>query len=199
MKTKIGVLVSGGGSNLQSIIDSCENGILKNLAEVAVVISNKADAFALERAKSHKITGIFIDRKKFADAVSYCNAIAAELKKYNIDFICLAGFLLKLEPVFIKEFSGKILNIHPALLPKFGGKGMYGHYVHEAVITAGEKESGATVHYVDEEYDHGKIIIQKKVSISNIDTPVSLAQKVLKVEHEIYQKAIKAAIEKEKK
>ena len=185
---KIGVLISGGGSNLQSIIDACESGILKGKAQVSVVISNRADAFGLERAKKKGIPAEFIDRKKHADAMSFCAAIKNELEKHNVELLCLAGFLSKLEPNLVKSF--KIVNIHPALLPKYGGKGMYGHHVHEAVVKAGEKESGATVHWVDEHYDHGNIILQEKVAVLAGDTPEALAARVLKVEHKIYPEAI---------
>lgn len=186
--TRLGVLVSGGGSNLQAIIDACEKGILKGKAEVAVVISNKAEAFGLERAKKHGIPAVLIDKRSCADAGSFCAEIQKELVKNKVDLVCLAGYLLKLEPGIVQGF--KIINIHPALLPKYGGKGMYGHFVHEAVIAAGEKESGATVHWVDEHYDNGKIVMQEKVSVLNDDTPEALAKRVLEVEHKIYPEAI---------
>lgn len=193
-KIRIGVFISGGGSNLQAIIDACEKGILKDIAQVSLVISNRPDAYGLERAKKHNIESVYIDKKKFPDNKAYCSRLVIELMERNIDIVCLAGFLLKLETNFIRAFSKSIINIHPALLPKFGGKGMYGHFVHEAVIRAKEKESGATVHFVDEEYDHGKIILQKKVQVSENETSINLAQKVLKVEHEIYPEAIKLVI-----
>jgi phosphoribosylglycinamide formyltransferase-1 len=186
--TKIGVLISGGGSNLQAIMDACESGILKGKAEVSIVISNRTDAFGLERAKKSGIPAVFIDKKKYADAMSFCAAIKDELTKRGVELLCLAGFLSKLEPNLIKSF--KIINIHPALLPKYGGKGMYGHHVHEAVVKAGEKESGASVHWVDEHYDHGAVIIQEKISVSPEDTPEVVAAKVLNVEHKIYPEAI---------
>ena len=145
----IGVLVSGSGTNLQALIDACEYGILKGLAEVSVVISNRRDAFGLERAKMHDIPAVFIDTGIFAENAAFCAKMTLELKKRNVELVCLAGFMRMIDPSLIKAFKGKVLNIHPALLPKFGGKGMYGHYVHEAVIKSGEKESGATVHWVD--------------------------------------------------
>jgi phosphoribosylglycinamide formyltransferase-1 len=187
---RIGVLVSGGGTNLQAIIDAVESGILKGRAEVAVVISNKADVFALERAKKNHIPAIFADRKQFKDGIAYCENLVEVLKKYRVDLVCLAGYLLKLEPNFVRAFHGRILNIHPALLPKFGGKGMYGHHVHEAVVAAGEQESGATVHWVDEEYDHGSTVVQGCVPVLAGDTPEILAKRVLEVEHKIYPEAI---------
>jgi phosphoribosylglycinamide formyltransferase 1 len=189
-KTKIGILISGGGSNLQAIIDSCEAGALKGLAEVAVVISNKREAFGLERAKKHNIPALFVDPKQFADPKLFCGELVKELKKHKTDILCLAGFLLKLDSNLVKEFKGRLLNIHPALLPKFGGKGMYGHHVHEAVIRSGENCSGATVHFVDEEYDHGSIIKQETVQVLAGDTPEALAARILKIEHKIYPEAI---------
>ncbi|MDI6641865.1 MAG: phosphoribosylglycinamide formyltransferase, partial [Elusimicrobiota bacterium] len=143
---KIGVLVSGSGTNLQAIIDACQSGYLP--AKVVVVISNRKDAYALERAKRHNIEALFIDRKLYQNEISYSAKLVEELKMRQVDLVCLAGFLLKLGPNFIEQFRNRILNIHPALLPKFGGKGMYGHHVHEAVLKSGEKVSGCTVHFV---------------------------------------------------
>jgi phosphoribosylglycinamide formyltransferase 1 len=185
---RLGVLISGGGSNLQAIIDACGFGILNGIAEVAAVISNKKDAYGLARAKKHNIPAIFIDSKACKDSISFCEETKKELLKHKIDLVCLAGYLLKLEPDLVRSF--KIINIHPALLPKYGGKGMYGHFVHEAVIKVGDKESGATVHWVDEHYDHGAIILQEKVPVLPEDTPQTLAKKVLEVEHKIYPEAI---------
>lgn len=187
---RLGVLVSGGGTNLQAIIDACASGILKGRAQVAVVVSNKADAFALERARKHGIAPVYLDRKPYADNAAYSARLAEELGKFDVDIVCLAGFLLKLEPNFIHAFKGRILNIHPALLPKYGGKGMYGHHVHVAVVAAKEAESGATVHWVDEEFDHGAPIVQEKVPVYETDTPEDVAKRVLVIEHRIYPEAI---------
>jgi phosphoribosylglycinamide formyltransferase-1 len=192
----IGLLVSGGGTNLQAVIDACEYGILKGIAKVAVVISNKRGAFGVERAKMHGIPAVFIDPGIFADNAAFCAKMTQELKKRNVGLVCLGGFMRMIDPCLIKAFKGKVLNIHPALLPKFGGKGMYGHYVHEAVIKAGEKESGATVHWVDENYDNGPIVLQKRVSVLTDDTPSTLSKRVLEVEHEIYPEAIKTVIDR---
>jgi len=191
---KIGVLVSGRGSNLQAIIDSCESGYIPN-SKVVVVISNRENAYALERAKKHNIPGIFLNPKEYKNLEDYSQKLICIMEQYNVELICLAGFLLKLSENFIHRFKGKILNIHPALLPKFGGKNMYGHYVHEAVIKSGEKESGCTVHFVDEIYDHGEIIMQKKVPVFKTDTPETLAERILQQEHKIYPQAIKKVIE----
>ena len=193
-KVKLGVLVSGGGTNLQAIIDACESGILKDAAEITVVISNRPEAYALERARKSSIHAKLIDKRNFPSADEFCKAMSKELKTHEVKLVCLAGFLSMLTPEFIGEFQGNVINIHPALLPKFGGKGMYGHHVHEAVIKAGEKESGVTVHWVNEIYDNGKIIMQKKVPVLPGDDHDSLAKRVLQVEHEIYPQAILKSI-----
>lgn len=176
------VLVSGGGTNLQRIIDCIENGEIPN-ATISLVVADR-DCFGLERAKSHDIPAQVIPRGK---------TFSAELKQIlpeNIDLIVLAGFLSILNKEFCESFPGKIINIHPALLPKFGGKGMWGHHVHEAVLKAGEKESGATVHYVTSGVDEGEIILQKSFDISENETVETLAQKIHQVEFEIFPKAI---------
>jgi len=192
----LGVLVSGGGSNLQSIIDSANEGILKGLAEVVLVISNNPDAYALKRAVNEDIKAVCIERKSFEDEKSFNGAVLKELQSAKVDIVCLAGYLRLIGREIIENYRNKILNIHPALLPKFGGKGMYGRYVHEAVVKSKETVSGATVHLVDESYDTGKIIVQQEVKISGNDTPQNVAEKVLAVEHEIYPKAVKILIEK---
>lgn len=190
---KIAVLASGSGGNLQAIIDAAENGFLKDI-KVDCVISNKQDAYALKRAQEHNIDAIFLDDENLSRE-EYTKNIINELEKRNIDLICLAGFMLILTPNIIEKFRGRIINIHPALLPKFCGKGMFGKRVHKAVIESGEKESGATVHFVDEGCDTGPIIVQEKVKILEDDTPETLAKRVLEVEHRIYPKAIKMFFE----
>lgn len=192
---RLAVLVSGGGSNLQSIIDSSKSGVLKGIAEVVLVISNNPKAYALERIKSEQnIKSSIIERKNFDSAADFDRTMLAEFKNSNIDLICLAGYLSLIGAEIIKAYPNKILNIHPALLPKFGGRGMFGHFVHEAVIKAGEKKSGATVHFVDENYDSGTIILQEEADINSDDTAKSLAEKVLKIEHKIYPLSIKKAL-----
>ncbi|MFA5859809.1 MAG: phosphoribosylglycinamide formyltransferase [Elusimicrobiota bacterium] len=186
----IGVLVSGGGTNLQAIIDAVESGKITN-GRIVVVISNRSDAYALERASKHGIPAVFLERKKFGDNNEYHSAVKTELVNHDVGLVILAGYLLKLSSGFVKHFHGKILNIHPALLPKFGGKGMYGHYVHEAVLASGVKESGCTVHVVDSEYDHGKIVLQSKVPVLPGDTPETLAKRVLVEEHKILPEAVR--------
>ena len=180
------VLVSGGGTNLQRIIDCVENGEIPD-AQISLVVADR-DCFGLERAKKHQIKAEKIPRgKNFSE----------ELKKIlpeNTDLIVLAGFLSILPAEFCTSFSGKIINIHPALLPKFGGKGMWGNQVHEAVLKASEKESGATVHYVTAGIDEGEIILQKSFEISQGETLETLAQKIHDIEFEIYPKAINLAL-----
>jgi len=191
---KLAVLISGGGSNLQSIIDSSKNGILKDIVCVSVVISNKPDVFGLERAKKANIRAVGLDYKSLGET-EYNKQLFEIIKHENIDIICMAGYLKKLPEVIVQQYKKKILNIHPALLPKFGGKGMYGHFVHEAVVKSKETKSGATVHFADENYDTGSIIVQKEIGILPTDSPEEVAKKILKIEHEIYPLAIKKVIE----
>ncbi|MDR1195153.1 MAG: phosphoribosylglycinamide formyltransferase [Endomicrobium sp.] len=191
----LAVLVSGGGSNMQSIADSAKNGALKGLAKVVLVISNNHAAYALERAKNENIKSVCVERKNYADAFSFNAAILKNLEENKIDIVCLAGYMTIVGVDIIDKYKGKILNIHPALLPKFGGRGMYGHRVHEAVIEAKEKKSGATVHFADENYDTGKIVMSEEVPVFDGDTPELLAARVLEAEHEIYPLAIKKVIE----
>ncbi|HBE78548.1 MAG TPA: phosphoribosylglycinamide formyltransferase [Firmicutes bacterium] len=190
---RIGVLVSGGGSNLQAIIDAVNQQELP--ANIAVVISNKSGVFALERAQNWRIPTLVIDHRQCSSSREFSLAILQRLQEFQIDLVCLAGFLRILDPLLIQEFRGRILNIHPALLPAFGGKGMYGHHVHEAVIASGAKFSGATVHLVTSETDIGPIVKQGMVTVSDEDTADSLAAKVLQIEHQIYPQAIKLVLE----
>lgn len=188
-RLKLGVLASGGGSNLQSIIDRSIDGYTN--ADVVVVISNNSTAGALERAKRHNIDALHISAVTEGSPEAADNRITSEMKKRHVDFVILAGYMKKIGPQLLQAYKGKILNIHPALLPKFGGEGMYGMHVHEAVIAARETESGPTVHIVDELYDHGKILAQIKVPVLPGDTPETLQKRVLAKEHEIYPSVIR--------
>ncbi len=167
---KLAIFVSGGGTNLQRI---AEYFTPNPDVEIACVVSNSKTAYANQRAKNLGIPLVMIDRQKFND-----KAFSEELKKMNVDMIVLAGFLWLIPQHLIEAFPNKIINIHPALLPKYGGKGFYGHHVHEAVVAAHEKESGITIHYVNERYDSGDIIFQAKVAISKNDTPDDVAAKI---------------------
>ncbi len=175
---KIGVLVSGGGTNLQKLIDAQAAGTLKN-GEIAVVISSKDGVFALERAKKAGIEAFALCRKDYPDVDVYSEALIDALKKRGIDLVVLAGFLTITGENFVRAFPNRILNIHPALLPSFGGKGYYGLHVHEAVLTRGVKLTGATAHFVNEICDGGPIILQKAVEVKEGDTPETLQKRVM--------------------
>jgi len=189
----IGVFASGRGSNFQAILDAIQQDLLP--ARVTLVLSNKGDAGALEIARTHSLPAIHLSQKQFPDEDSFASAMLDALTKHDVHIIALAGYLKKIPAIVVRRYRNRILNIHPALLPSFGGAGMYGHFVHEAVIASGAKLSGATVHLVDEEYDRGPIVLQKAVPVEEHDTPDSLAAKVLKIEHEIYPLALKAFAE----
>ncbi len=192
-KIRIAVFAPGGGSNLQALVDAIESGYID--AEIRVVVSNRKEAFALERARKHKIEALYITPVDCKDGKEYFKKISEEIDKREINLICLAGFLLMIQPDFIRKYKERIMNIHPALLPGFGGKGMYGRRVHETVINSGAKYSGCTVHFVDEELDHGPIILQETVSIDTDDTLETLEEKIHKVEHKLYPKAIRLFVE----
>lgn len=187
---RIAVLVSGKGrgSNMQAIIDACRSGKING--EVALVLGVNDDAPAMERARSQGMKTLAIPPKEFPETEAYDDAVFSALIEHNIDLICLAGYMRLLGTDTIRRFHNSIMNVHPALIPSFCGKGMYGHHVHEAVIERGVKYTGVTVHFVDEEYDRGPIIIQAVVPVEEDDTPDSLAARVLSVEHETYTTAI---------
>ncbi|MFY1045851.1 phosphoribosylglycinamide formyltransferase [Chryseobacterium sp. GP-SGM7] len=176
------ILVSGSGSNLQRIIDTIDSGEIQK-AKVSLVVADR-DCYGLERAKKHNIPTALIPRgKNFSSEL-------AKIIPENTDLIVLAGFLSILKPEFCENWVGKMINIHPALLPKFGGKGMWGHHVHNAVIEAKEKESGATVHFVTTGIDEGDVILQKSFKVTENDTPETVAEKVHLIEYEIFPIAI---------
>ena len=176
---KIGVLISGGGTNLQAVIDGCENKSING--EVRVVISNKENAYGLERARNHNITAICEKDE---------NKIIEILKENEVELVILAGYLKIVSPKLVNEYRNKIINIHPSLIPAFCGKGYYGEKVHQGVIDYGAKVTGATVHFVDEGADTGPIIMQKTVEVKQDDDIKKLAKRVLEVEHEILTKSI---------
>ncbi|MCI6712125.1 MAG: phosphoribosylglycinamide formyltransferase [Anaerovoracaceae bacterium] len=193
----ITVLVSGGGTNFQALIDNIENGFIEN-GRIALLISSNPDAFAIKRAEAHGIKCAVIGKKNIPDDARRTEKLLKLLKSESTDLIVLAGYMSVLPPEIIEEYRNKIINIHPSLIPKYCGLGMYGHHVHEAVLAAGEKESGATVHFVDEGVDTGKIILQKSVKVEEGDTPETLAARVLEVEHEILPLAVKMFCNDEK-
>ena len=187
---RVGVLVSGGGTNLQAILDAIDAGSIRN-AKVEVVISNNAGVFALERAKKHGIPAECLSPKDFASRNEFNEALVAKIDSYDLDLIVLAGYLVKIPEIMIEKYRNKIINIHPSLIPSFCGVGFYGLKVHEAALQRGVKITGATVHFVDEGMDSGPIILQKAVEVKKGDTPEVLQRRVMEeAEWKILPKAI---------
>ena len=187
---KIAVLVSGGGTNLQAILDAIDNGTITN-AKVEVVISNNKNAYALERAKKHGIENLCISPKDFASREEFNDVFLEKLNSYNVDLVVLAGFLVVIPEKMIQAYHNRIINIHPSLIPSFCGTGYYGLKVHEGVLARGVKVTGATVHFVDEGTDTGPIILQKAVEVEQGDTPEVLQRRVMEqAEWVIMPKAI---------
>jgi phosphoribosylglycinamide formyltransferase 1 len=188
---KIAVLLSGGGTTLQNLIDRIERGELN--ASIQCVVSSRPNAYGLERARNHDIPAACVTRKDFDDPRDFSDAIWAELGKFDLELIVLAGFMswLAIPPAF----EHKVINVHGALIPAFCGKGMYGEHVHRAVIESGVKLTGVTVHFADSEYDHGPIILQAPVPVLDDDTVDTLAARVQKTERELYPKAVQMIAE----
>ena len=178
LKTKIAVLVSGGGTNLQALIDAERSGIIKS-GELSLVISNKADAYALERARLAGIDTLVIQKKDYPSGEEFEDAIIEALRHNGIELIVLAGFMCILSEKFTKTFADRIINVHPSLIPSFCGKGFYGLRVHEAALSYGVKVSGATVHFVNEIPDGGRIIMQRAVEVREGDTPEILQKRIM--------------------
>ncbi len=185
---KLAVFVSGKGTNLLNIIKKNRDGFLRS--EVVLVISDR-DCEAIENSEREGIRTKVADPRNFADEMEFGNALVEALNNSEADFIVLAGYLKKVPNIVVKKFANRIINVHPALLPSFGGKGMYGMKVHQAVIDYGCKVSGATVHLVDAEYDHGPVVLQRCVPVSEDDSPETLASKIHKLEYELLPEAIK--------
>ena len=181
-KVRIAVLASGGGTNLQTLIDAVEKGDING--EITAVISDNENAYALERARKHGIKAIYINRKQLAEK------LIIELQKLDIELVVLAGFFSILDRELVKAYEGRIINIHPSLIPSFCGKGFYGERVHKAALEYGVKVSGATVHFVDEGTDSGPIIFQEAVPVYFEDTSETLAARVLQVEHSLLPAAV---------
>ncbi len=177
----LGFFASHNGSNMQAVIDACKDGILN--ANPVIVISNNGDAGAVERAKKDKIPYYILNTKTHPSPDDLDNAMLDALLQHEVELIILAGYMKKIGEKILNHFKGRIINIHPALLPKYGGKGMYGSRVHEAVLKAGENETGVSIHIIDEEYDTGPIVAQTSISVKDDDTVDSLSKRVLKREH----------------
>lgn len=194
---KIGVLVSGGGTNLQAIINKIEDGYIQN-CKIVSVVSNKKEAYALERAKKYNIETAVISKRDYENKELYDEALINHFKTKEVDLIVLAGFMVVLGKKFIQAYQNKIINIHPSLIPSFCGNGFYGIKVHEAALNRGVKVTGATVHIVDEGTDTGPILLQKAVNVNDNDTPETLQKRVMEeAEWIIYPKAIKMIAEGE--
>jgi phosphoribosylglycinamide formyltransferase-1 len=180
-----GVLASGRGSNLQAMIDAINSQYIKN-ARISIVISDKEDAIALERARKRNIPALFLDPKKFADRPTYDQEVASELEAHKVDLVLLAGYMRILNPEFVRRFRGRLMNIHPALLPSFPGL-----HPQRKALEWGVKISGCTVHFVTEDVDAGPIILQSPVSVKKGDTEESLTMRILEKEHKIFPRAVK--------
>lgn len=210
---RIAIFASGKGSNAEKIIEHFKIDLTPNprlndtvgqaspkeremyttsIAEIALIVSNKSEAGVLKIAASHNIPTLIIDKEKFFRGNGYVD----ELREMKIDLIVLAGFLWKIPLLLINAYRNRIINIHPALLPKYGGKGLYGNFVHQAVLTNKEKESGISIHYVDEVYDHGDIIFQTRCPVMKTDTPETLAERIHQLEHTHYPLIIEKLIQK---
>ena len=186
---KLAVFASGGGSNLQAILDAVENGALR--AEVALVVADRETAGALDGAARHGVPSAVLRPADFAEPEAFCRALLAVLAEHGVTFIALAGYLRKVPDAVVRAFRHRILNVHPALLPAFGGPGFYGRRVHASALAHGVRWSGATVHLVDEGYDTGPIVLQEPVRVEPDDTPETLAARVLAVEHRLYPEALR--------
>jgi len=189
LTTQIVIFASGTGTNAQKIIDHFRN---SSLAKIALIVCNKKGAGVLDIAEKEKIPSLIVEKEKFFRGDAYLDA----LKEKKIDFIVLAGFLWKIPKILLENYPRRIINIHPALLPKYGGKGMYGQSVHEAVIREKEKDTGITIHYVDEHYDNGDIILQVKCPVLDDDTPGSLANRIHALEYANYPIIIEELVKK---
>ena len=188
-KLNIGILASHGGSNLQAIVDACKSEII--IATPVVVISNNSKSGALRRAKNEGIPCFHISKSLYDDDNEVDYQITQKLLLYEVDLIVLAGYMKRLGELIMSTFKDRIVNVHPSLLPKFGGKGMYGIKVHESALEAGEHKTGVTIHKVQGEYDRGTILAQAEVQIRENDTPSSLRDRVLIVEHELYVETLR--------
>lgn len=193
MKKNIAVFISGGGTDMQSVIDACLSGYING--QIVTVIANKDGIFGLERAKKHNIPYMVFSGKDYSSMEERDLAIIEYLKPLNVDLIVLAGYLSIVTKPLVEKYRNRMINIHPALIPKYCGMGMYGMNVHNAVIAHKEKQSGATVHYVDEGADTGKIIAQETVPVFEDDTPESLQKRVLELEHKLLPKVVKELCE----
>lgn len=187
-KKRVAILASGGGSNAEALLKAMQEPSFP--ATPVLILTNNPKAGVLEKATRFGVPSVILDHKAYASREAYDAAVVTAVQLMKPDLIALAGYMRILTPVFLQAFEGRVLNIHPSLLPKHGGPGMYGHHVHEAVLKAGDPESGPTVHWVTEEVDGGAIILQERVPVLPGDTPETLAARVLEAEHRAYPKAL---------
>ena len=188
MPVKIAVLVSGGGTNLQALIDACDRGQIDG--QVALVVGSRKGIYALERARNHHIDAVVVSSKQHPDLVERGERLLALFAQYQIDLIVLGGYLSMISPAVVRAYENRIVNTHPALIPAFCGKGFYGERVHQAVLDYGAKVSGVTIHLVNEQYDAGPIVLQGTVPVKEGDTAQTLAARVLEVEHRLLPEAV---------
>jgi phosphoribosylglycinamide formyltransferase-1 len=186
---RLAIFASGNGSNMEAITQAIKAGIIP--ADLVLCITNNPGAGVIARADTHEVPISILRPKDFADSRFYVHTLLNTLERHRVNFIALAGYMLKIPDDVVGSFEGRMLNIHPALLPSFGGKGMYGHHVHEAVLDYGVRWTGVTVHVVDKEYDHGPVVLQEPVEILPGDTPDSVAERIHPVEHRLYPEAIR--------
>ena len=186
---RLAVFASGSGTNFEAIVRACEQGVLD--AEVVLMVCDKPGAKVVERAAEHGVEAFVFAPKEYASKAAYEREIVARLDATGVELVCLAGYMRIIGDELLGAYGGRIINIHPALIPAFCGPGMYGHHVHEAVLAYGAKISGATTHFVDEQVDHGGVIMQKSVPVLEGDTPETLAARVLTVEHEILPESVR--------
>ncbi|MFK7840016.1 MAG: phosphoribosylglycinamide formyltransferase [Bdellovibrionales bacterium] len=193
-RLKLAVLISGNGSNLQALIDASAKPDFP--ADIVVVVSNRMQAGGLQKADATGIPTHIVAHHDFKDRSDFDQALIETIEPYDVDLICLAGFMRILTPLFIDRFQGRILNTHPSLLPKFGGEGMYGIHVHKAVIAAGETQSGCTIHLVINDVDRGEIVLQRPVRVHESDTAEDLSARVIEEEHLAYPEAVRIMAQK---
>ncbi len=187
---RIAVFGSGRGSNFNAIQSAIRTGTLPHV-NIVVVISNNSAAGILELARKNNVPALHLSSRQFPEEGAYVDTLLETLREQEVNFIVLAGYMKRVPPRVIEAYRNRIINIHPALLPKFGGEGMYGEHVHRAVLSSGDRESGASVHVVDEEYDRGPVVLQRTVPVLPSDSVESLSARVLKIEHELYPEAIR--------
>ena len=186
---RLAIFASGNGSNMEAITQAVDSGTIP--ADLVLCVTNNPNAGVIARADAHEVPISILQPSDFQDRDAYVQTLLDTLMRHRVNFVALAGYMVKIPPAVVRAFEDRMLNIHPALLPAFGGKGMYGHHVHEAVLEYGVRWTGVTVHIVDNDYDHGPVVLQEPVEVRQDDTPDSLAARIHPVEHRLYPEAIR--------